>query len=99
MLLPIIMHILEYAEEELHLKEFSAWLSAPTISHLKMCVIAQLVRAKTESLAIVPQSVQLMPEWLFCALQTVGDLLLKIHWPCSHAYSWIWIPQVSVRST
>lgn len=102
-LLPIIMHILvacgNPAEEELHLTEFFAWLSAPTISHLKMGIIAWLIRAKTESLAIMLESVQLLPERLLCTLQNVGDLLLKTYWSCSHAYPWICIPQVSATST
>lgn len=54
--LPLIMHILVAcgypAEEELHLKEFFAWLSAPTIGHLKMGIIARLITAEMESLAI-----------------------------------------------
>lgn len=60
-LLPSLMHILVVcgnpAGEELHLKEFFTWLSAPTVSHLKMGMIAQLIRAQTESLAIVLESV------------------------------------------
>lgn len=52
-LLPSLMHILVVcgtpAEEELYLKEFFTSLPVPTISHLKMGMIAWLVRGQTES--------------------------------------------------
>lgn len=99
-LLPIIMHILvaygNPAEEELHLKEFFAWLSAPTVGHLKMDIIAWLITVQTESLATVLESVRLLLEWLVCVLQAAGDLGLKTH--CSHAYIWICIPPATVTS-
>lgn len=102
-LLPIIMRILvaygNPAEEEVHLKEFFAWLSAPIIGHLKMGIIAWLITAQNESLAIVLESVRLLLEWLVCVLQALGDLRLKTHWPRSHAYTWICIPPATATST
>jgi len=69
------MHILvacgNPGEEEPHLKEFFACLSAPTIGHLKKGIITWLITAKTESLAIVLEAVRLLTEWLLGALQTV----------------------------
>lgn len=98
-IIPLLVACGKPAEEELHLKEFFTWLSAPTISHLEMGITAWLVRAQTESLALVLESVRLPPEKSLCVLQAVGHLLLKTHWPCSRAQPWICIPQVSATST